>query len=505
MNANLTTAAPLNRANVGIDGSAPVRLVHLGLGAFHRAHQVWFTQHAEADMDHPQWGYASFTGRGPRMADLLAPQDGLYTLVTRSEEGDSPEIVSSLVEARPAADLPRLLQLMADPAVAVVTLTITEAGYHLAESGALDTADADVASDLKALASLAASSLDDAHATDSAADVPALRTAAGRIVAGLAARRGAEAGGMAIMSCDNIADNGALTRASVLGMAEAADPELARWIAAEVTFPSTSIDRITPATEDSLLFDVAKQTGFADHAPVVTEPFASWIIEGEFPAGRPEWERAGVEFVADIEQFERRKLWLLNGSHSLMAYLGQLRGHATVADAIADPEIRDRVEALWDAAAHHLTADGLGVPAYREALIERFENPRIVHNLAQIAIDGATKQRMRAVPILKAELAAGRDGDGAAASIAAWAAFVLANGGTVTDTRAEEIAAAAGSGAEAGTDPVRALVAVLDESLAADDAVVERIRAFADEFATEDFTDSNSNPDTNSDTLSTEK
>ncbi|WP_295626550.1 mannitol dehydrogenase family protein [uncultured Corynebacterium sp.] len=454
-----------------------MRLIHLGLGAFHRAHQVWYTQHAEADPAHPEWGYASFTGRGPRMADLLAPQDGLYTLVTRSGEGDSPELITSLVEARPAADLPRLVELMADPDVAVVTLTVTEAGYHLDGSGDLDVAHDDVAADLKALSGLSGDSLDDASELH-------LATAAGRIVAGLIARRAASAGGMAVMSCDNIADNGALTRASVLGLATAVDAELADWIAAEVTFPSTSIDRITPATNESLLDDVEKHTGFADAAPVVTEPFASWIIEGEFPAGRPEWERAGAEFVDDIAQFERRKLWLLNGSHSLMAYLGQLRGHDTVADAIGDPEVRGRVIDLWGEAARHLTADGLDVPAYREALIERFENPRIVHNLAQIAIDGATKQRMRAVPILKAELAAGRDGAGAAASVAAWVAFVLDRDGDVADTRADEIAAAAGD----ADDPVRALVAVLDDGLAADDDVVERIRA-----AVDDLTDS---PDT---------
>lgn len=451
---------PLNRTNAGITATAPARLVHLGLGAFHRAHQVWYTQRAETDPENPEWGYASFTGRRPTMADALAPQDGLYTLVTRSGAGDSPEIITALVEAQPADNLQRLVELMADPQVAVVTLTVTEAGYHLDAAGELDAEDPAVRDDIAALTS--------AHDN---VPVTALVTAAGKIIHGLAARRAAGAGGLAVMSCDNIAANGETTQASILGMADRVDTELAAWIREQVSFPSTSIDRITPATEATLIADVEQQTGFQDTAPVVTEPFASWIIQGGFPAGRPAWENAGVQFVDDIEQFERRKLWLLNGSHSLMAYYGQLRGHATVADAINDPDCRARVEKLWDEAARHLTAEGLDVSGYRAQLIERFENPRIVHNLAQIAIDGGTKQRMRAVPILKAELAAGRSGTGAAFSVAAWIAFVL-GAADIRDTRAVEIATA-----KTAADPVQALVAVLDEELAADTATVSLIRS----------------------------
>ncbi len=449
-------STPLNRENANVLKSAPIRLIHLGLGAFHRAHQVWYTQNAETNPEAPEWGYASFTGRRPTMAEALAPQDGLYSLVTRSGEGDSAELITALVEAQPASNIDRLVELMADPQVAVVTLTITEAGYHLNAAGELNTNDAAVDDDIAALTS---------------EEVTALATAAGKIIYGLTARRAADAGGMAVMSCDNIAANGETTEASILGMADKVDTELAGWIRENVTFPSTSIDRITPATEAALTTDVEQQTGFHDNAPVVTEPFASWIIEGEFPAGRPAWENAGVEFVDGIEQFERRKLWLLNGSHSLLAYYGQLKGHATVADAIGDPDCRARVNELWDEAANHLTAEGLNVDAYRASLIDRFENPRIVHNLAQISVDGATKQRMRAVPILKSELEAGRSGNGAAFSVASWIAYVLAMS-EVRDTRAEEI-----KKAKKLDDAVRSLIAVLDEDLAANDAVVEKIRA----------------------------
>lgn len=444
------SARPLRRRTVDAPPAPRIRLVHIGLGAFHRAHQVFLTQKAD-----PEWGYASFTGRSEALADELQEQDGLYTLVIRSAEGDDPQLITGLVESHPGTDTRRLVELISDPEVAVVTLTVTEAGYHLTGSGELDEGDEEIQADLEKLRS------DD--------PTPGLVTAAGRVVVGLRARRAANGPGIAVMSCDNISGNGAETRATVVGFARLLDPALAEWIEENVTFPSTSIDRITPATTDELVADVRAATGFADAVPVVTEPFYSWIISGDFPVGRPAWERAGVKFVDDIEPFERRKLWLLNGAHSLMAYLGQLMGHNTVAEAIDDAAIRARVEALWDEAACHL----MEVTDYRAALIERFANPRIVHNLAQIGIDGATKLRMRALPILRAERAAGRSGAAAAFLVAAWIGFVLrGDPESIADTRAAEIAAAARD-----EDPVRALVAVLDEDLARDDRVVELVHA----------------------------
>ncbi len=450
----------LNRTTVP-SPTPPVRLVHLGLGAFHRAHQVWYTQQAEADPEHPEWGYASFAGRSAGISLELAAQDGLYTLVTRSGDGDSPELMTSLVESHPAENTARFIELLADANVAVVTLTVTEAGYHLTEDLELNTQAPDIVADLATL-------------RGGSSDGPLL-SAAGRLVAGLRARRAADAGGLAVMSCDNLSDNGTTTRTSVLGFARALDPELAEWITAHVTFPSTSIDRITPATTEEFVAEVARATGREDAVPVVTEPFASWVIEGSFPAGRPAWERAGAQFVADIAPFERRKLWLLNGAHSLMAYLGQLRGHTTVAEAIADREIRHHVELLWDDAAEHLTAPGLDITAYRRALLDRFANPRIRHNLAQIGIDGGTKQRMRAVPILKTQRANNLLGHGAAYSIAAWIAFLL-RGEDIADTRAAELLAA-----RQADDPVRALLAALDHDLAADPHVLSLIRTFVTE------------------------
>ncbi|QGU05388.1 mannitol dehydrogenase family protein [Corynebacterium comes] len=446
----------LNRTTVHAP-AAPVRLVHVGLGAFHRAHQVFYTQKAEADPANPQWGYASFSGQTAGITPDLTAQDGLYTLVTRSGEGDSPELMTALVEARPASDIGRFVELLADPQVAVVTLTVTEAGYHLREDLTLNEESPDIIADLAALR---------------AGEPTPLKSAAGRIVAGLRARRDAQAGGLAVMSCDNIAANGDTTRAAVLGFATALDPDLAGWIADNVTFPSTSIDRITPATTEELVADVARQTGYEDAVPVVTEPFSSWVIQGEFPAGRPAWENAGVEFVADIDPFERRKLWLLNGAHSLLAYAGQLKGYETVDEAIGDMEIRDRVEHLWEDAAEYLKTPGLGISDYKKELVKRFQNPRIRHSLAQIGIDGGTKQRMRAVPILKAQRADNAMGHGAAYSIAAWIAYLLETD-TIADTRAEVL-----DRARRSEDPVAALLAALDEELAADTYALALIRTF---------------------------
>ncbi len=453
-------STPLTRAALGLP-TPPVRLVHLGLGAFFRAHQAWYTQHAEADPADPRWGYAAFTGRSPAAAEPLAAQDGLYTLVERAGDGDRYEVIGAVAEARAADDVDRLRELLAAPTTAAVTITVTEAAYHLGAGLSFDPSVPAVAAELERLR------------TGSGA--PA--TMAGRLVTGLDARRRADAGPLAVVPCDNLAANGAAARAAVQGLAAAVDPELGRWVGEHVSFVSTSVDRITPRAEDELAAAVARGTGRADRAPVVTEPFSSWVLSGDFPAGRPDWERAGAVFVDEIEPFENRKLWLLNGAHSLLAYAGKLRGHATVAEALADPACRDWVEAFWDEACTHLTAPGLDLPGYRTALLERFANPRIAHHLAQIGVDGSAKLQMRAVPVLTAERSAGRDGEAAARMIAAWTAFL--DGRTeVQDTAAEQILAV-----NAGPDRVRALLGLLDRELAAQDDVVGLVTRLAAEHA----------------------
>ena len=436
---------------------APVRIIHLGLGAFHRSHQAWYTHQAG---DAADWGIAAFTGRRPDAALALAEQDGLYTVVNRADDGDSFAVVSSIVEAVDGADVQRLAELVAAPATAVVTLTITEAAYRLRADGQLDSTASDVAADLALLASGSGS--------------PA--TPLGRLVLALAARRSAGAGPLAVVCCDNLSNNGTVAHNAVVGMAGAWDAGLAGWIDANVSFVSTSVDRITPRTTAADMAAVQAACGYRDNSPVVAEPFSNWVLSGDFPAGRPRWEDAGAVFVTEIEPYENRKLWLLNGAHSLLAYAGQLRGHTTVAEALADPLCLQAVEKFWDEAEANLSgteaiAAELQIPAYRAALLSRFSNARIAHHLAQIAMDGSTKLRMRAVPVLQAERAAGRSGAAAALMIAAWMDYSAASD-AFQDPLAEDVAAA---NRLAGAERIRALLALVDPALAADGTVVELI------------------------------
>jgi len=462
-----STLVELNRSTAGTGPAAPVRIVHLGLGAFHRAHQAWYTQHAS---DGAQWGIAAFTGRRPDAALALAAQDGLYTLIERGEHADSFELMTSIVQAHDGADVAGLARLVAAPTTAIITLTITEAAYNLGADGTLETGNPAVAADIAVIAA----GLPQMH--DGVTPAWAV-TVAGRVVQALAARRLSAAGPIAVVSCDNLAHNGDAAREAIVALAAAADAGLAAWIQGNVSFVGTSIDRITPRTTDAEIELVAREAGYADTSPVVTEPFSDWVLSGDFPAGRPDWGSAGAVFVSDIVPFENRKLWLLNGAHSLMAYAGQLRGHQTVAQALADPVCAGWIEQFWDEAERNLPAGDLAIPEYRAALLGRFSNARIAHHLAQIAMDGSNKLRMRAVPVFKAERDAGRTGAGALRMIAAWVAFLRrthGQGEVIADACATELAAALEL--PSGKDLV-ALLAILDQELARDTQVVASLES----------------------------
>ncbi|MDQ0031721.1 mannitol dehydrogenase family protein [Arthrobacter bambusae] len=451
----------LNRSIRPID-KAPVRIVHIGMGAFHRSHQAWYTQHAG---DAAEWGIASFTGRRPDAAEVLAPQDGLYTLVERSDAGDAFEVIGSIVEAVDGADVERFVELVSARSTSLITLTITEAAYRLGVDGKLDSQAPDVVADLAVLAA------------GSSSGKPT--TPLGRLVLGLAQRRAADAGPLAVVCCDNLSNNGTVARSAVTGMAGAFDAGLAAWIEANVSFVSTSVDRITPRTTAADIDAVAAACGYRDESPVVAEPFVNWVLSGDFPAGRPRWEDAGAVFVDEIEPYENRKLWLLNGAHSLLAYAGQLRGHKTVAEALADEFCRRAVEEFWDEAAANLHGGDLGIPEYRAALLERFGNSRIAHHLAQIAMDGSTKLRMRALPVLRAERAAGRSGRASARMLAAWTAYTATASG-LQDPLAEDIAAA---NLLTGRARLEALLRLVDPDLVADAAIVDLVEGLLDTFA----------------------
>ncbi len=431
---------------------APVRIVHLGVGNFFRAHQAWYTERANQAHPEDRWGIAAFTGRSPQIAVDLASQDGLYTLVVQAADGDHPEVISSLSAVHPADDLAAWRGYLADPATAIVTSTVTEAGYRRNELGSLDTNDPEVAADIAAL-----------RADPAGAQV---NTAPGKFVAGLLARRAAGSGALTFVPCDNVPDNGDMVERVIRDLGEAVDPSLRSWIEERVTFVTTMVDRITPRPTAENLAALREQTGVDDPSAVVTEPFVEWVLAGAFNAGRPGWDVAGARFVDDIGPFEMRKLWLLNGSHSLMAYGATILGHETVYDAINDPVVRGWVEDWWDVAARHLPLPADEVQAYRDALIERYNNPRIRHLLAQIAADGSQKIPIRIVPALRADRAAGSMPTGATRAIAAWTCHLRGLGAPLTDAHADEVTALGHGTLNEAVERVLAYVGIDDAEVA---------------------------------------
>ncbi|MBN7793884.1 mannitol dehydrogenase family protein [Microbacterium esteraromaticum] len=431
-------------------------MVHLGLGAFFRAHQAWYTAASS-----PDWGIAAFTGRGPEAAERLARQDGVYTLVERGPTGDRHHQIDSIVETHDGADQAALNALVTRPEVTVVTLTVTEKGYRLDADGQLDATDPDVTADARELSRDLATSR-------------ALRTVPARLLAALYARHRAGAGPIAVIPCDNLPANGRTVHGALQGMARLAhsDPT---WLEQTVDFISTSVDRITPRTTHGDVIAVHAACGYKDTAPVIAEPFTSWVLSGTFRAPRPPWERAGATIVGDIEPFERRKLWLLNGAHSLLAYSGLLRGHETVEQAVTDPQCRTQMRDLWALAITHLPEHAdLRTTEYCAALEARFANPRMSHSLHQIAADGTLKLRARLVDLTLDERSAGRDAEAAVAAIRAWVRYVvseLSAGRTVEDTAASQIAAAMRK-----SDPVHGLISLLSPKLAADVDLVQQVR-----------------------------
>ena len=418
------TGTTLRRLSRDLDGrpAAPVRIAHLGPGNFFRAHQAWYTEHAP---DAGDWGIAAFAGRRGAVARELATQDGLYTLLVRAADGDRPEVVSAVAEV--SAELDDWRRCFARPELALVTTTVTEAGYRRAADGALDRADPEVDSDIAALSK---------HGTD--AEVV---TAPGKLALGLAVRRAEDLPGLAVVPCDNVPENGAMVARVVGELAAAVDPGLADWITEHVAFVTTMVDRITPHTTDDDR-EAVRTSGVDDPVPVVTEPYVEWVLSGTFPQGRPHWEDVGARFVDDIVPWEHRKLWLLNGSHSLMAYAGTLRGHETVEQAISDPVVRRWVEQWWDDAGRHLPLPPEEIAAYRTALLERYANPRIRHLLRQIAADGSQKVPIRILPTVRADLAQGQVPTGAARVLAAWVCH-LRGPGPLADVAADEFTALA--------------------------------------------------------------
>lgn len=385
-------------------GRAPLRtgIVHFGPGAFHRAHQAAFVDRLLDD--DPRWGIAAVALRSREMVTALAEQDGLYTLAVRDRD-PALRVIGAHSAFFGPDDGAAVHALLADPAVALVTATVTEKGYCLSADGTLDLAHPDIVHDL--------------------ADAANPRSLVGWLAAGLAARRAAALPPFVAMPCDNLADNGRKLKDGLVAFAGRTDPELAAWIVGELRTPSTMVDAITPASDAALRTDVAAALELEDEAPVQREALAQWVIEDVGPFG-PDLAGAGAIVTRDVAGFERAKLRILNGAHSTLAYLGLLRGHASVADAMGDARLVAFVAALVrDEILPAVGAVvGLDLPVYAETVFDRFRNPAIVHRLDQIAQDGSQKLPYRLGDTIAFHRAAGRLPVRALTAVGAWLAFV---------------------------------------------------------------------------------
>ncbi len=388
-----------------------VRTVHIGVGAFHRCHQ------AEVMEDLLEAGHdaalVAINLRPPRLGALLAPQDGFYTRTLREGDDAETRLVGAIRGVVDAEENPGgALDWLSTPEVTTVTMTVTEKGYcHVPATGALDLAHPDVRADLDG-------------------DLAAPRSLPGFLLAALRARRAEGAGPLNLVSCDNVAGNGRVLGAVVRGMAEAAAPDLLPWIEDHVAFPTTVVDRIVPATSPDDLRWLEERTGLRDEAAVFGEPFRQWVVEDDLRAPRPPWEEAGVEIVRDAEPYIAIKMRVLNGAQTMLSLMGALAGHEFSWQAATDPRLRDFVRrTLAEETLPHLPpVPGLDGPAYLDTSLRRIANPAIRHRCQQIATDSSQKIVPRLLAPLRACRAAGRPAPGLEAGVAAWLAYVAAEG-----------------------------------------------------------------------------
>ncbi len=425
LNSASSGALPARLARFGYDRAAQaVGIVHFGIGAFHRAHQAWYTDRA-MDAGDRNWAILGVSLRSAEVAGQMNPQDGLYTVTERSAAGDATRLVGAvrcvLVGTQQGE---AVIAALAAPGTHIASLTVTEKGYCRAADGSLDPALAGPGSSYAFLA------------------------------AALRRRHDAGLPGLTLLSCDNLADNGRQLERLMGEYLDRHDPALAAWFRRECACPSTMIDRIVPATTDADRAALAARIGLEDAAAVMTEPFSQWVIEDRFAGPRPRWEGVGAELVGDVAAYETAKLRMLNGAHSLLAYCGLARGHAYVHQAIADPELRALTERLMldEAAPTIAAAPGQDLARYAQALIARFANPALNHRLAQIAMDGSQKLPQRWLETLAANQRQGRDCPAIRAGLAAWVQHLRGANGPVDDPRAAELAVAA-----AAPDPLAAL------------------------------------------------
>ncbi|MEP9417424.1 mannitol dehydrogenase family protein [Gordonia sp. VNQ95] len=389
-------------------GAVIPSIVHFGVGGFHRAHQAMYLDRL---LSHdPSWGIRGVGVRpaDARMRDALLPQDCMYTLTLKHPDGEvETSVIGSIVDYLYAPDDPEaVIEALASTATRIVSLTVTEGGYNFSPAtGEFDAANPEIVADLSGTRSPT--------------------TVFGLVTEALARRRDRGIDSFTVMSCDNIAGNGHVARATFLAYARLRDPALAEWISEHTTFPNSMVDRITPATPPDLADEVVARTGIVDRWPVVAEPFTQWVLEDDFACGRPPLETVGVQVVDDVEPYELMKLRLLNAGHQALCYFAYLLGYRYVHDAAVDPDLRSLLR-------RYMTEEGkptlaplpdVDVDAYIDTLLERFANPAVADTIARLCQDSSNRIPKWLVPVIRDRLDAGGSVDLAAAVVACWTRY----------------------------------------------------------------------------------
>ncbi len=433
------------------------RILHIGPGAFFRAHQADYIDRLN-EID-PSWGIVALSMRSTSVADALTPQDGLYTLV-RCDENTDMKVISSLLEVHPIAS-PAAKATFRDPDLSLITLTVTEKGYCLTPDGALDMQHPGVVHDR------------------TAPETP--QTAPGLILECLKLRRENHLTAPIILSCDNLPGNGHKLRGAVLELAAHRDMELRDWIEENVLFPISMVDSITPATDDTVRSAVSEKLGITDNWPIQRERFTQWIIECTDSSLMPPLDQVGVVFTPNVEAFEQAKLRMLNGPHSALAYYGLLRGVSSVNEAMAIPDLYAFIDTLMseEIAPSITPPQGLNLNTYRADLLARFANPAIVHNLSQIAWDGSQKLPMRLLATIQDNLATRRPIAKLSLAVASWWRFIIHNArlnAAITDPFKDMLFDKAGGANDtAGTD-IPILLSI-DQVIPPELARIEQLKA----------------------------
>ncbi|MBD8472708.1 mannitol dehydrogenase family protein [Pseudomonas sp. CFBP 8770] len=404
-------------------------IVHIGVGGFHRAHQAFYTDALMNQGEARQWAIcgAGLRSEDRKVRDALAEQDFYYTLV---ELGDTPDtevrVIGAITDMLLAEDgAEALIGKLAEPSVRIVSLTITEGGYCIDDSNG------------EFMAHLPQIQQDLAHPL-------APTTVFGFLCAALQRRRDAGIEAFTVMSCDNLPHNGAVARKALLAFAALRDPALHHWIAGHVQFPNAMVDRITPMTSEAHRAQLRERHGVEDSWPVVCEPFVQWVVEDKFGAGRPAWEKVGVQFTDDVTPYEEMKIKLLNGSHLALTYLGFLKGYRFVHETMNDPLFVRYIRAYMDqdVTPQLASVPGIDLEGYKDTLIERFSNQAIADQLERVCSDGSSKFPKFTVPTINRLILDQQDTRRAALVVAAWALYlggVDENGThyTIPDPRAE--------------------------------------------------------------------